>query len=306
MKKSNRLIAATALLALGFLSGVHAGPTVILPTAPIDGITPQQFDQGLVYSSALLAQQQAAGLLPGNTSVFDFAVGSGTFDVIVYSNNGVANPAVFAEPMNAGGSGSFDGTWGIGQAGTVGAVRSLLTVGGINYQPMFVFDHNENQQNPNLQISGRVAIYRGNTQLASFAIDTTTNGSYDIDSRVTSCGSPYVGPAAPTPYGDCNIPVDTDTDTTYHWTTNGSGKPDYFAIFPAFDLFKTDFLDSDSLVVQMSLRNMDPGFDELAIAGYRLDNNRTTVPEPGSVALVGLALFFAANMTRRKVRGIAP
>ena len=300
MKKSIRLTWAASLLALGLCGGVHAGPTVILPTSTVDGLGPQQFDQGLVYSSALLAQQQAAGLLPGNNSVFDFAVGSGTLDVIVYSNNGVANPSAFADPMNAGGSGGFDGTWGMGKAGSVGAVRNLLTMGGINYQPMFVFDHNENRQNPNLQVSGRVAVYRGNTQLASFAFDTTNNGSYDIDDRVTSCGSPYIGPAAPTPYDDCNIPAATPSGTTYHWTTNGSGKPDYFAIFPAFDLFKVDFLDSDSLVVQMSLRDMDPGFDELAIAGYRLDSRVTNVPEPGGLALVGLALFIVTCVSRRR------
>jgi hypothetical protein len=288
---------------LALAASAYAVPTLTLPTTPIDGIGAQQFDEALVYSSSLLAQQQAAGLIPGNTSVFDFAVGSGTFDVIVYSNNGVTNPSPFAEPMNAGGSGDFDGTWGLGETGTVGALRTLLTVGGTAYQPMFVFDHNENQQDPNLLVSGRVAIYRGATLLAEFSIDTQANGTFDINERVTSCGSPTVGQNPTPPLGACNILVDTPSDDTYTWTTNGSGKPDYFVVFPTFDLYGGAFLPTDSIVVQMSLRDMTPGFDELAIAGYRFGTPTIDVPEPGSIALFGIslsALAFALRQRRKQ------
>ena len=33
--------------------------------------------------------------------------------------------------------------------------------------------------------------------------------------------------------------------------------PDYFAIFPTFDLYDGGFLDSDSIVIEMSLRDMN-------------------------------------------------
>lgn len=287
-------------LAFGLVAAsAQAVPLLTLPTTPIDGLGPQAYDEGLVYSSSLLAQQKAAGLLPGNTSTFDFAVGSGTFDVIVYSNNGVANPVGFDEPMNAGGVGSFDGQWGMGMAGTVGMLRNLLTIGGEFYQPLFVFDHNENQQNPNLQVSGQVSIYRGEDLIDSFAFDTIANGSYDVESRVTSCGSPSIGPAAPTPYSECSIPAPTTSGTTYTWTTSGSGKPDYFAIFPTFNLYSSDFLNTDSIVVDMSLRNMNPGFDELAIAGYKFAST-TTVPEPATLLLLGLGFLGVAAARRRK------
>jgi hypothetical protein len=292
------IIASSLVLA----ASAYAVPTLTLPTTPIDGIGAQQFDEALVYSSSLLAQQQAAGLIPGNDSVFDFAVGSGTFDVIVYSNNGVTNPSPFAEPMDAGGSGDFDGTWGLGETGTVGALRTLLTVGGTAYQPMFVFDHNENQDNPNILISGTVSIYRDNTLLEEFSIDTQANGTFDINSRVTSCGAPTVGEAPDLPLGACNVPIDTTTDTTYEWQTSGSGKPDYFVVFPTFDLYGGAFLPTDSIVVQMSLRDMDPGFDELAIAGYRFATTNV-VPEPGSIALFGIslsALAFALRQRRKQ------
>ena len=292
---------ATAL-ALGAAHSAYAVATITLPTAPIDGIGPQQFDQALVYSSSLLAQQQAAGLMPGNNSVFDFAVGSGTLGVIVYSNNGVANDAPFAQPMNAGQSGSFDGTWGTGAAGTIAALRTLLTIGGTAYQPLFVFDHNENQRNPNMLISGRVSVYRGNSLLQEFALDTVANGTYDVNDRVTSCGSPTVGANPDLPIGDCNIPVNTPSGKTYTWKTAGSGKPDYFAVFPTFDLYSGGFLPSDSIVIQMSLRDMDPGFDELAIAGYRFQS-RNDVPEPGTLVLAGLALVALGAARRGKRAG---
>lgn len=298
-----RSLFVAATLAFGAAQSAHAVATIYLPTAPVDGIGPQQFDQALVYSSKMLAAQQAAGLMPGNTSVFDFAVGSGTLGLIVYSNNGVSNPAPFQAPMDAGQSGSFDGTWGMGAVGTVGALRDVLTIGGTAFQPLFVFDHNENPRNPNLLISGRVSVYRGNSLLQEFALDTIANGSYDQNARVTSCGSPTVGANPALPYGDCNIPINTPSGTTYSWTTNGSGKPDYFAIFPTFDLYDAGILATDSIVVQMSLRDMNPGFDELALAGYLFQQPPTTeVPEPGTLALAGLSLL-ALGAARRRRRG---
>ena len=48
----------------------------------------------------------------------------------------------------------------------------------------------------------------------------------------------------------------------------------------------------------MHLRDLDPGFDELGVAGYRFASI-TQVPEPGSLALFGLALAGVAALRRR-------
>lgn len=301
-KKAVLTALAGLVLSIGAPTSAHALVTLTLPTTTFDALGPQQYDEGTVFSADLLNQVQAAGFLPGNTSEFLPATGTGTLGVIVYSNNAVANSAPFAQPMNSLNSGDFDGTWGAANGDTVGALRSLLTVGGINYQPLFIFDHNENAQSPNLQITGEFSIFRGTTALASFSLDTLANGTYDPASYVLSCGSPSVGPAAPTPYGPCSIPAATDSGTTYEWTTVGSGHPDYYAIFNTLNLYDGNFLDSDRIVVTMSIRGNDSGFEELAIGGYRFTTPNQDVPEPGSLAMLGLSLGLLAAITRRRGR----
>lgn len=278
------------LIASALTTSAFAIPLLTLPTGPVDGIPPNQFNDATVYSLALLKQQQSLGLLPGNTSVFDFSTGSGNLGEIIYSKNGVANDPGWETPMYAPGS-TFSGTWGTNSPGTVGLLRQMLTVGSTKWQPLFVFDHNENTQNPNLFIRGSVSILHNGSAVHTFTLDDGAGGF------ILSCGHVDLGPSTP-----MNPPcsVTTPSANTYSWDTNGSGKADYIGLFAGLDLYSTDYADGDAIQVHMELADQDGGFEELSIGGYQFSQPIRDVPEPGSLALFAGSLLMLGAVARRR------
>ncbi|MEN9538632.1 MAG: hypothetical protein RLZZ126_867, partial [Pseudomonadota bacterium] len=188
-------------------------------------------------------------------------------------------------------------TWA---GGTVGGMRSYLnslTSVANSLQPLFVFDHNENTQGPNLRISALVTV--GSTQ---FAFDSVGGGSYVASNYVLSCGEVIIGPLAPFA-PPCSIPFPTTSGTTYEWDANGQGKPDYYALFQGLDIWSGSYSNSDVFKVQISMRdNYEAGFEELAIGGYNFHRPTTEIPEPGSMALFGLGLLALSRVARRRVK----
>jgi hypothetical protein len=312
------------------VGGVGTANAVLIPLpAPgstADGIPLSlQFDEGIVYSAKLLDALQSAGQLsaPFDTFDYQFTVGTGTIPVLVYTGaGGASNDSPFQDPLAACGGGActqFDGTWGIntGDASDfVGTVGALKTVIGSNV-PVIYFDHNEQegaQAVPNLKAAGRLAIFSSTNVLkAEFFfdsigdsarnVDETTGADLNlgdgIDPYVTSCSDLTIGQgAANSP--PCSLFFDTLTDDTYNVSHNsGSGKPDYFLLASGLDLDNFDA--SDKVVIEMHLRNLDPGFDELGIGGLQVEI--TQVPEPSAIASVAFGLMALGGMVfwrRRK------
>ena len=297
---------ATATLVGSLLTVVAlqaaASPVVIyLPTGPVDGLGPQQYDQGLAFSAALLEQQRAAGLMPGNpTTDFQPAAGSGTAGVLVYSGSGTNTYNTtfgFASSLPTNNT-AVDGTWG---GGTVGGMRNYLnslTSVANSLQPLFVFDHNENNSGSNLRVTANVIVGG-----QSFSFDSTANNTFLATDYVTSCGTVSIGPA-PNATASCPIPFPTTSGTTYSWGSNGQGNFDYYALFTGLDIWSNSYTASDLFKVEFHLRDLDAGFEELAIGGYNFYTAQPpiNVPEPGSIALVGLGLCALSLVSRRRVK----
>jgi hypothetical protein len=321
------------MLALGVavatLSGLGTASAELIPLpAPgstADGIPLSlQFDQGIVYSAKLLDALQSAGQLPApfNTVDYQFTVGTGTIPVLVYTGaGGASNDSPFQDPLQACGGGNctqFDGTWGINTGNAsdfVGTVGALKTAIGSNV-PVIYFDHNEQEGAnavPNLKAAGRLAIYSSTNVLkaqfffdgindAARNVDETTGADLNlgdgIDPYVTSCSDLLIGQNAPNS-PPCSLFFDTLTDDTYDVSHNsGSGKPDYFLLAAGLNL--DNFEDSDKVVIEMHLRNLDPGFDELGIGGLQVEI--TQVPEPTTIASLGFGLLALGGVALRSRR----
>ena len=192
--------------------GAMAAPVVTVPvvTLPdpgsmIQGIpTSFLFDQGWSYSAKLLDQMQTAGQIPESYGNYQFAVGTGTIPVLVYTGAGASNDSPFQDPLSACNGGActgFQGTWDLGSqasdySGTVGALRTMLSGAGL----MLYFDHNEEEGAKavtNLRATGRLSIYDGLTPIQSWAFDSNPNGKYDPAAWVTSCSDFTVGKRRP-------------------------------------------------------------------------------------------------------------
>jgi hypothetical protein len=318
------------MLALGVavatLSGLGTASAELIPLpAPgstADGIPLSlQFDQGIVYSAKLLDALQTAGQLqaPFDTFDYQFTVGTGTIPVLVYTGaGGASNDSPFQDPLQACGGGNctqFDGTWGINTGNAsdfVGTVGALKTAIGSNV-PVIYFDHNEQEGAnavPNLKAAGRLAIYSSTNVLkAEFFFDGIGDSARNVDEitgadlnlgdgidpYVTSCSDLTIGQNAPNS-PPCSLFFDTLTDDTYDVSHNsGSGKPDYFLLAAGLNLDNFDA--SDKVVIEMHLRNLDPGFDELGIGGLQVEI--TQVPEPTTIASLGFGLLALGGIALR-------
>lgn len=222
-------------------------------------------------------------------------MGSGQAGVLVYSGNNVQhtnNTFGFVKSINAVTGIDVNETWA---GGTVGGMRNYLNTLGAagSLQPLFVFDHNESQQNPNLQLSALLTVGS-----STFRFDNTADNAYIATDYVLSCGIVDLGPNAPN-NPPCSLVFPSAND--YDWEANGQGKPDYYGLFQTLNIWSGAYADGDVFKVEMHMTGNDAGgFEELAIGGYRYGRSTTNVPEPSSLALLGVALLAAAQVHRRR------
>lgn len=188
--------------------------------------------------------------------------------------------------------GLYFGEWPVGSVVTVGDLQEFL--GKSLFTPIFNFDLNNGGD---LLLNGQLQVRTaGGATVDTFAFDNVFNGAYDQSSFVAAQDTVTVqwtdfantSKGCNPITGLCTMEVDNNT---------GSGKPDFFAYAPTFDL--RDFAPTDRLYFALRMSGLDGGGEELALTNL-LTPPGTNVPEPGVLVLLAIGLAGVSAARRMK------
>lgn len=309
-----------ALLSTSAQAALLPAPGTVVNGIPVS----QQFDDAYSYPTRLLDY-----LYPG--SGWSNSAGTGLLDVIVttrssgQTNSGIAGGIYnIPDPTTNPNTNPIVDSWGTSATTGPMLVKDLYNylwnTFGAN-TPVFTFDQNETGGNPDLLVNAKVEIIdaAGNGNggapgsgliggvLYTWSFDGTTqpgDGTYDAMSYVTALGHICIPDVM-----DAYNPPGTG-DTVCFDNNVGGGKFDYMVYAPTMDLSRWD--DNDNLFkVSWQFADVDDGGEEITITGRFAGNvcaenpnlpQCQTVPEPGTLALVGLAMLGFGTVRGRQGR----
>lgn len=204
------------------------------------------------------------------------------------------NPPSSDGDQTANHDGLYFGEWPFGTSDFVTVAELQTFLGSSLFTPIFSFDLNNRKD---LLLNGQLQVRAaGGATLDTFAFDNVFNGAYDQGSLVLAQDTVTVQWIDPTNTSSgCNQV--TDLCTMLVDNNTGSGKPDFFAYSPTFDL--RNYADSDRLYFALRMSGLDGGGEELALTNL-LTPPGTNVPEPGVLVLLAIGLAGVSAARRMK------